>query len=382
MLKSSSEHLPEQVEHGLPRPAPTIAEEQAIEQAAERHPLPDEAFPDDVGSVRSSGFSLKERVFNLRSLISFGLAFGLIALIFWQAEINIQETWALMLEANWWLMLAGFIFFYAIFPVRALRWRILLRSAGFEVDTPESRQRWAGIWPLSEFIALSWFANCVVPAKLGDAYRGYLIRKNGDASFSRTLGTIFAERIIDMVVLFGMLIVSGLLAFRGKINDTTEALFIVGILLTVVLVIGLMSMRYLSPLIRRALPRRFHDFYARFEEGTLASFRPRLFPALATLTIIIWLGEALRLYFVIYALGGFDLSLAAIIFVALASSLLTAVPALPGGLGLVEGGIFAIMSAFGVGLVASAAVALLDRVINYWSIIVFGFIDYVVSKRA
>jgi len=206
-----------------------------------------------------------------------------------------------------------------------------------------------------------------VPAKLGDAYRGYLVKKNGNASFSRTLGTIFAERIVDMIVLFGMLVVSGLLVFQGHLNSWTEKLFIIGIVFTILLVIG--------------LPQRFHDFYARFEEGTLSSFRPSRLPILLILTIIVWLGESMRLFFVIEAMGGLGLSLSAIIFVALASSLLTAVPALPGGLGLVEVGIAGVMMLFSVGQTTSTAVAFLDRIINYWSIVILGLVLYLFSKR-
>ena len=113
----------------------------------------------------------------------------------------------------------------------------------------------------------------------------------------------------------------------------------------------------------------------------MASFRPTMLPLLLALTVVIWIGEALRLYFVVQALGGFNLTLSATIFVALSSSLLTAVPALPGGLGLVEGGILAAMSAFGVPQASSAAVAFLDRVINYWSIILSGLLVYLFSKR-
>jgi hypothetical protein len=59
------------------------------------------------------------------------------------------------------------------------------------------------------------------------------------------------------------------------------------------------------------------------------------------------------------------------------------VPATPGGLGLVEGGIIGVLSSalFAVAAPVAVAVALLDRVINYWSIIVFGFVLYLVSKR-
>ncbi|WP_054532905.1 lysylphosphatidylglycerol synthase transmembrane domain-containing protein [Herpetosiphon geysericola] len=372
---------PEQTDQGLPRPAETEALEQLVEQAAEAAPLPADALPEDLADVRSSGFSLRDKFLNIKSLASFGIAFAILGFAFWRADINLADMWRQIGQTNPWLYAAGFLVFYGLFPVRALRWRIILRSAGFEVDSPQARKRWAGVGPLSEFIGLSWFANCVVPAKLGDAYRGYLVKKNGDASFSRTLGTIFAERIVDMIVLFGMLVVSGLLVFRGHLNSWTERLFIIGIVLTILLVIGLMSMRYLSPLIRRALPKRFQDFYARFEEGTLSSFRPSRLPVLLLLTIVVWLGESMRLFFVIEAMGGLGLSLSAIIFVALASSLLTAVPALPGGLGLVEVGIAGVMMLFDVGQTTSTAVAFLDRIINYWSIVILGLVLYLFSKR-
>ena len=53
---------------------------------------------------------------------------------------------------------------------------------------------------------LAWFANCIVPAKLGDVYRAYLLKLNAGVSFSTTIGTILAERIIDVVVLFVLML--------------------------------------------------------------------------------------------------------------------------------------------------------------------------------
>jgi uncharacterized protein (TIRG00374 family) len=76
-----------------------------------------------------------------------------------------------------------------------------------------------------------------------------------------------------------------------------------------------------------------------------------------------------------------DLGLSAIVFVALASSLLTAMPLTPAGLGVVEGTITAVLTLFKVPASLGGAVTILDRLINFWSIVVFGFILYLVSKR-
>ena len=58
--------------------------------------------------------------------------------------------------------------FYARLPVARPRWTLLLRGTGFRIGTQDS----------TEIIFLSWLVNCVVPAKLGDVYRAYLLKIN------------------------------------------------------------------------------------------------------------------------------------------------------------------------------------------------------------
>jgi len=117
---------PEQTNQGLPRPAETESLEQLVEQAAEAAPLPADALPDDLAEVRSSGFSLRDKFLNVKSLASFGIAFAILGLAFWRADINLAEMWQQILQTNLWLYSAGFIVFYGLFPIRAWRWRIIL----------------------------------------------------------------------------------------------------------------------------------------------------------------------------------------------------------------------------------------------------------------
>ena len=119
-------------------------------------------------------------------------------------------------------------------------------------------------------------------------------------------------------------------------------------MLVVLILAGLAGMRWFSPFIRRFLPKRLHRVYGDFEQAALRSFRPAILPQLTLLTAGVWLLEGFRLFFVIQALGveGLHLSLSAIIFVALASSLLTALPLTPGGLAVVEGTVTAVLTLF------------------------------------
>ncbi|PLS67415.1 MAG: TIGR00374 family protein, partial [Cyanobacteria bacterium M5B4] len=159
--------------------------------------------------------------------------------------------------------------------------------------------------------------------------------------------------------------------------------FAFGGLLVLAIIAGLASMRWLSPLIHRILPQRAHRVYGNFEHAALRSFRPAVLPQLIGLTAAVWLLEGFRLYFVILALAqeGLILSVPTIIFVALASSLLTALPITPAGLGVVESTVTGVLILFGVDRNLGSAVTLLDRLINFWSLIVFGFLLYLVSKR-
>ncbi|HJZ49935.1 MAG TPA: lysylphosphatidylglycerol synthase transmembrane domain-containing protein [Roseiflexaceae bacterium] len=338
--------------------------------------------------VERSGFSLGKSLRNPRTLISFGLAIAIILFVLRGLNIDVTKTWQYMRGANPWLLLLGLLVFYLTFPMRAVRWRLLLDNASVPVS--EGRKSWASLPALIEYLYLSWFANCIVPAKLGDAYRGYLLKRNGKVSFSATFGTIFAERLLDMLGLFTFLVISGWFVFGTHLPPETNLIFVSGLVLVVLIVAGLACMRWLSPLIRRFMPQRLHAIYAPFERAALSSFRPRILPSLTVLTGAVWLLEGFRLYFVIEALGveGLHLTLPVIIFVALASSLLTAIPLTPAGLGVVEGAVTAVLLALPVAAGAhpvsrdlALAVTFLDRTINFWSIVVFGFILYLFSKR-
>ena len=94
--------------------------------------------------------------------------------------------------------------------------------------------------------------------------------------------------------------------------------------------------------------------------------------------------EGLRLFLVVQALGFSDVSLglSGAVFVALIGSLLTAVPLSPAGLGIVEAGVVGVLHvAYGVPLPEATAIALLDRVISVFSIIIFGSIAYFFSSK-
>jgi uncharacterized protein (TIRG00374 family) len=328
----------------------------------------------DRAEVRQ--LSLSDRIRQPRTIISILIPLAIIAVF---AAINgsqLGRVPGLIGGADLRLVVIAFVIFYAGFPMRGLRWAMLLRGTGIRVTTRDS----------TEIIFLSWLVNCVVPAKLGDVYRAYLLKINSSASLSRTFGTVFIERVLDLVAIALLGIAAGLWSFRNGLPGPIQVVFAIGLVVVAVLAVGLFTMRNFGRQILNALPfpPRILELYDRFEEGVFGAIAFRQLPILGGLTVAIWMTEALRLFFVVQALrfADVELGLSGAVFVALIGSLLTAVPLSPAGLGIVEAGVVGVLTvAYGVPLAEATAIALLDRVISVFSIIVLGSIGYLVSSK-
>ena len=124
----------------------------------------------------------------------------------------------------------------------------------------------------TEIIFISWLVNCLVPAKLGDVYRAYLLRLNYAVSLSRTFGTVFIERVFDLFAIVLLGLAAGFWSFRSGMSPAVQLVFAIGLVVIVVLAIGLYTVRnFGSRIIRRLpLPHRVVEFYDRFEEGVFS----------------------------------------------------------------------------------------------------------------
>lgn len=271
-------------------------------------------------------------------------------------------------------LLAAFTIYYLGFPLRGYRWSLLLRGIGAKVRVRDS----------TEIIFVSWLVNSVVPAKLGEVYRAWLLKINYPVSLSATFGTIFIERIFDIFAIVILGLGAAFWSFRDGLDDTVRAIMFVGIMVVVVLAIALFTLRNFGQQLveRLPLPDKARNLYERFEEGVFSADR-RTLPMVAFLTLLIWTTEALRLLFVVDAMG-FDISLgiSGAFFVALVASLLTAVPFTPAGLGIVEAGIVGLLTVvYQADANEAAAIAVVDRAISVLSVIVLGFLAYLLSPK-
>ncbi len=331
---------------------------------------------DQEPAILADQVSLRRRILNLRTIGS--LLFGLVLLyllsrIIFGDDFDWGEVARLVGQADPGLLALAFLAYYATFPLRGFRWRYVLERSGMSVRLRDA----------TEILFLSWFVNCLVPAKLGDLYRAYLLRGNYGASISRTVGTVFIERIADIIIIATLALTAGYWSFRGRSRPEIDALFIVGFVLAIGLVLMITGLRLYGARIGRWLPTRIGELWDRFHQGSTGALTVRSVPVILALTVAIWLLEGARLYFVIRALGlpEVGLGISASVFVALAAALLTAIPLTPAGFGFVEAGIIGVLSIYGVTREPAAAVALVDRGLTIVTVIVLGGILYAFSTK-
>lgn len=334
-----------------------------------------DAPPEEL--IAEAEVSLTRRFLNWKTIGSIVFALVLVFLLF-RVVLNVDfgRTWMLVQTANVWLLLAGLGVYYLTFPLRSLRWWLILRRVGSPIPYRDA----------TEILFLSWFVNCVVPAKLGDLYRAYLLRANHGASISRTVGTIFLERITDIVIIFALALAAGFWSFRNRNRPEVDLLFLAGFIVASLLVVFVIVLRFQGRRITGYLPARLRDLYERFHEGSTGALRPGLLLQVGLITAAVWILEGARVYFVIRSLDlsaldlpPLNLGISSSIFVALAASLLTVVPLTPAGVGFVQAGIVGVLTLYGVSTEAGTAVAVTDFLLSTLSVIVFGGLLYAFS---
>jgi glycosyltransferase 2 family protein len=325
--------------------------------------------------LRAGAVPLARRLRDPRTIISLVLPL-LVLLLFMVAlpGFKVDQLPSIILSADPWWLLAAVGIYYVGFPLRGMRWAILVRGIGCHISVRDS----------TEIIFISWLVNCVVPAKLGDVYRAWLLRINYAVSLSATFGTVFIERIFDLFAIVVLGLGAALWSFREGLSDQVKIIMLVGVIVIVVMAVGLIAVRSFGRrlLMRLPVPQRVIDLYDRFEDGVFA-VGLRQVPVILVLTVLIWTTEALRLLFVVEAMP-FDISLgvSGAFFVSLTASLLTAIPLTPAGLGIVEAGIVGILTViYKVPPTEAAAIALVDRAISVLSVIVLGAIAYLLSNK-
>ncbi|AKV01847.1 hypothetical protein AKJ09_08510 [Labilithrix luteola] len=121
-------------------------------------------------------------------------------------------------HVRWWTVPVYVLTLIAMSYFRAVRWRFLLRSF---VEVPRRR-----------VLAVSWIgfaAILLMPFRIGEIVRPYMLREKGKISMSSATGTVVAERVVDGLFLSIVLAVA--LIFVPTLNPLDQK--VIGLPITV-----------------------------------------------------------------------------------------------------------------------------------------------------
>ena len=227
----------------------------------------------DVDAIDSDaelgGVSLTKKLLRPRTIVSFVIALAVVGFALTRFNLDLGAVFTQMSHANPVYLLLAFATYYGSFTFRAARWRSILQSADIK---PAEGKTLPNVPQLSVMYILGWFANCIVPAKLGDAYRGYLLKQRTGTPFGSALGTIFAERLADMMTLGLVLVATAFIVFGRHIPSDVSMWMYVAIGLALALIVGVLVVYRFRHFLRGFVPARVRDHYITLEEGALGSF--------------------------------------------------------------------------------------------------------------
>ena len=315
-------------------------------------------------NAKDDSISLKRRILSLPTLLSFAVAVALVYFLATRFDLDWGKTWDNVRTMNPWLYGLALGLYYLSFVFRGLRWQVLARNAGIH-DRPGASL--PSVLRFSQLIIIGWFVNAIAALRLGDAYRAYAFSEDSGREFSWGLGTVLAERAVDMATVLGLVVI-GVGLFSATRGSSGTGYVLVGtFLLAMALGALLAMMKGYGTRLARFLPGRLQQAYHQFHKGAMGSFKQ--LRVVFALGLVGWLLEAGRLYFVVQALD-LTISLPLVLIVALAHAILSIVPT-PGGVGAVEPGMTTLL-VLGLERHDALSVALVDRSITYVSVIVFG----------
>jgi glycosyltransferase 2 family protein len=235
----------------------------STETPTSEHPLvvPDPPAP-SVARRRRSPLSLLGIVVSIVSLA---------AVVWWAAH---QEAPTLPHTAGEIAALIGAIALYGLATVvRAERWQRLLVDEG---AVPQRADTYA-------LTVVGYAGNNILPARAGDAIRVVLMAPRAQTSNRTVVGTLVAERLLDVAVLLVIFVVVGY-GLLGEVGGDSVELIAVGAVVAVL--VAAVAWR----LVRRN--ERLHGLIAPIASATLGLRRAHHGLMLLGLTLVIWAIEA------------------------------------------------------------------------------------------
>jgi len=294
-----------------------------------------------------------------------GLVISLLCLVAVFYVVDIEQLIAALKLANIPYIFVSAAFFSGSVLMRSFAWRTLLGE-----PLPISR--------LFFIIQEGLLLNNLLPFRLGEVGRAVLLSRSSSLSFWQVMSTIVVERLLDIVLVVSLLLIT--ISFVVTEGWATTTAFLLGGGVLVGLVILYLMARNQAlvldwftkltsriPRLEILLRRPLETFLAGLgvlKDGTR-------FARVIGWMIATWLMFLGMYHFALISILP-DAQLAWSALGLTAGGLGVAIPAAPGGVGVVEAGVVAVLAVLGIERASALAYALILRLVNIMVTTTFG----------
>lgn len=288
-----------------------------------------------------------------------GLSLLLLYLVFGRLELS--KLLKTIREGNYYVLLLSLGLLLIHMVLRALRWGILLR--------PVKKVRSLSL--LGTFF-IGLMANNVLPARIGDVIRGYLLGKIEDFSKTSSYATLIAEKFLDGFTILSLFPILAFVLKRGPHGSFPEVVNIGGgmslALFTVTLMAFLLVKYRPETFMRIFKPSGWSEEAKRhlysFRDGLEWFDHPFYLLSSLALSYSIWIAYALGIHTSCLAFS-VRIPYLCSFMAMIAICLVTTLPLTPGYIGTYHAALSYVLVLYGVPLEKAAAVALIFHALYF-----------------
>jgi glycosyltransferase 2 family protein len=295
-----------------------------------------------------------------------GFAVSALLLFFSLKGVEGKEIWVTLQKADIKFLFVPLVFIFSAVTICSFRWS---RIAGNGTRVRET------------FVALliGLFVNNVLPLRIGELARGYVLSKKRNVSFTYAFSTVLLDRFFDLT---GLLLLTFLfLPSQSLPPHVSQAIrLLVGLLIVCIGLMIVLSQERIANHISSRLVRLETSFLKTFahrvleiQENLKRIGSPLMILFLIALSFCTWLSMAVGLYFVTRALG-VNVPPACIPFVCAMLNMGLTIPSSPGYVGVYQYLLVYLLSIFGVPKAEGFTVSLLYHASWYIPYTLLGFV--------
>ncbi len=249
-------------------------------------------------------------------------------------------------NAVWSYLILAIVICVGAWFLRGFRYRSILASLAVSVS----------LWLSTACIYLSQTANLIVPARLGDLIRLFILRQEADATYTNGLSSLVVERFFDIVTI--ALLGAVALPFVLNVPDWFITVIYVALGLCGLFVVFIMSAgRFQSE------NRYLHMAIDLLNQVKAASLSATGIVGLSGLSLLIWVTDVVICY-VIALMFGTAIPFVVVTLAIVIGNLVKAVPVTPGGVGTYEIAVALTLSLAGVDPAIATLIAVIDHLVK------------------